>query len=144
MQGTSSSQQRTPAIPVQANHRQADGCRRRQTAGDDEFAGTIEIIPDEANNAIVFKASSRDYKRVLTVLKQLDIQPRQVLINVLVAEITLSGSVSYGIEWFLNKNIGSLPVRRRLYRSGGLDSKQSVQTHKHAAGNRQRLFFKRL
>ena len=64
-----------------------------RTAGDDDFAGTVEIIPDEANNAIVFKASNRDYKRVLTVLKQLDIQPRQVLINVLVAEITLSGKV---------------------------------------------------
>ncbi len=95
-----------------------------KTGGDDDFAGTVEIIPDEANNAIVFKASNRDYKRVLTVLKQLDTQPRQVLINVLVAEITLSGSVSYGIEWFLNKNIGSLGGSSGDYTAqGALDAK---------------------
>ena len=93
------------------------------TAGADDFAGTVEIIPDEANNAIVFKASNRDYKRVLTLLKQLDIQPRQVLINVLVAEITLSGKVEYGIEWFLNKNIGSLGGSSGDYTAqGALDS----------------------
>jgi general secretion pathway protein D len=105
-QGASlSSQQRTSSRPSQS----------RQTivrpttagaAGVDEFAGTIEIFPDESNNALVFKASSRDYKRVLTVLKQLDIQPRQVLINVLVAEITLGSSVQYGIEWFLTSSTG--------------------------------------
>jgi general secretion pathway protein D len=95
-----------------------------RAAGEDEFAGTVEIIPDEANNAIVFKAKNRDYKRILTVLKQLDIQPRQVLINVMVAEITLSGSMSYGIEWFLNKNIGSLGGSSGDYTAqGALDTK---------------------
>ncbi|MFH0994554.1 MAG: type II secretion system secretin GspD [Pseudomonadota bacterium] len=94
-----------------------------KTAGDDDFAGTVEIIPDEANNAIVFKASNRDYKRVLTILKQLDIQPRQVLINVLVAEISLTGKLEYGISWFLNKNIGSLGGSSGDYTAqGALDS----------------------
>lgn len=91
--------------------------------GQDESINTIEIIPDEKNNAIVFKANSRDAKRVMTILKQLDIQPRQVLINVLIAEITLSGSTSYGIEWFLNKNIGSLGGSSGDYTAqGALDS----------------------
>jgi len=99
------------------------------TSGADDFAGTVEIIPDEVNNAIVFKASNRDYKRVLTILKQLDIQPRQVLINVLVAEITLSSSVSYGIEWFLNKNIGSLGGSGGDYTvQGALDKTSSDKT----------------
>ncbi|MEI6260739.1 MAG: secretin N-terminal domain-containing protein, partial [Deltaproteobacteria bacterium] len=102
-----------------------------KTAGDDDFAGTVEIIPDEANNAIVFKASNRDYKRVLTILKQLDIQPRQVLINVLVAEISLNGKLDYGIEWFLNKNIGSLGGSGGDYTTqGALDStyKRNINT----------------
>ena len=110
MQGSQSSQQRTATQPQsrQTIVRPTATGAGRTAAGEDDFAGTVEIIPDEGNNAIVFKASNRDYKKVLTVLKQLDIQPRQVLINVLVAEITLSGSVQYGIEWFLNKNIGSI------------------------------------
>lgn len=76
-----------------------------KSSGTDEFGGTVEIIADEANNAIIVKAGNRDYKRILNVLKQLDIQPRQVLINVLIAEITLSESVEYGIEWFLNSSL---------------------------------------
>jgi general secretion pathway protein D len=66
-----------------------------------ELTGKVEIIPDETNNAIVFKASGRDYKIIREVLKQLDIVPRQVLINVVLAEVTLSGSLSWGVEWFL-------------------------------------------
>lgn len=95
-----------------------------RAGADDDFAGTVEIIPDEANNAIVFKAKNRDYKRVQSILKQLDIQPRQVLINVLVAEITLGGKIEYGIEWFLNKNIGSLGGSAGDYTvQGALDNK---------------------
>lgn len=124
MQGSASSQQRT-ATPSQSRQTivRPTAAGTGGTAGADDFAGTVEIIPDEANNAIVFKASNRDYKRVLTLLKQLDIQPRQVLINVLVAEITLSGKVEYGIEWFLNKNIGSLGGSSGDYTAqGALDS----------------------
>jgi general secretion pathway protein D len=106
MQGTTSSSQQRTSTPSQSRQTIVRPTAAGAAAGVDEFAGAIEIIPDEANNALVFKASSRDYKRVLTVLKQLDIQPRQVLINVLVAEITLSSSTQYGIEWFLNSSTG--------------------------------------
>jgi len=69
-----------------------------------ELSGKVDIIPDEINNAIVFKAMPRDYRIIQNVLKQLDIVPRQVLINVMVAEISLTGKMEYGIEWFLKGN----------------------------------------
>jgi general secretion pathway protein D len=131
-QSSTSSQQRT-TTPSQSKQTvvRPTTTGAGKTSGDDDFAGNVEIIPDEANNAIVFKASNRDYKRVLTILKQLDIQPRQVLINVLVAEISLSGKIDYGIEWFLNKNIGSLGGSGGDYTAqGALDStyKRSINT----------------
>lgn len=70
-------------------------------AGGGDLTGDVEIIPDETNNAIVFKANFRDYRVIHKVLQQLDIVPRQVLINVTIAEVSLSGKVKYGIEWFL-------------------------------------------
>jgi general secretion pathway protein D len=107
MQGAAASSQQRATTPTQPSRQTIVRPTAAGTAaGADEFSGTIEIIPDEPNNALVFKASSRDYKRVLTVLKQLDIQPKQVLINVLVAEVTLGVSVEYGIEWFLNSSTG--------------------------------------
>ncbi len=70
-----------------------------------ELLGEVKIIPDETNNAIVIKANRRDYQLIKEVLKQLDIVPRQVLIDVMVAEVTLDGSVEYGVEWFIRNHI---------------------------------------
>ncbi len=71
-----------------------------------ELSGEVDIIPDETNNAIVFKATPRDYRIIHKVLQQLDIIPRQVLINVMVAEFSLSGKMQFGIEWFLQGHDG--------------------------------------
>jgi general secretion pathway protein D len=124
--GSNTGTQTTPGAPAQNRGKttRTTGSDSGKRTGTDSFSGIVEITPDEANNAIVFKANNRDYKRIEAILKQLDIQPRQVLINVLVAEITLSGSVSYGIEWFLNKNIGSLGGSSGDYTAqGALDNK---------------------
>ena len=72
-----------------------------------ELTGEVEIIPDETNNAIVFKATGRDYRIIKEVLKKLDIVPRQVLINVVIAEVTLTDSLEYGVEWYLKDSAQS-------------------------------------
>ncbi len=79
-----------------------------------ELSGQVEIIPDETNNAIVFKATGRDYKMIKEVLKKLDIVPRQVLINVVIAEVTLSGSLEYGVQWFLKSSISEYEAHGTL------------------------------
>jgi general secretion pathway protein D len=125
-----SSQQRSASTTPSSQSRQTivrpTAAGGGKAGGDDDFSGVVEIIPDEINNAIVFKANNRDYKKVQSILKQLDIQPRQVLINVLIAEIKLSGELNFGIEWFLNKNIGSLGGSTGDYTAqGALDQKTS-------------------
>ena len=61
--------------------------------------GEINIVVDEANNALVIRAFSRDYKSILETVKKLDIYPKQVLIEALLAEITLDDSNKFGVEW---------------------------------------------
>ena len=90
-------------------------------SGTDEFSGNVEITPDEANNAILFRANSRDYRKIYTVLKQLDIQPREVLINVLIAEVTLTNSTKYGVEWLLKGTTGA-----GITLHGALDSTSGI------------------
>jgi len=85
-----------------------------------ELTGEVEIIPDETNNAIVFKANGRDYKIIQEVLKKLDIVPRQVLINVVIAEVTLTDSLEYGVEWYLKDSAQSnYKVQSKLH--SGID-----------------------
>ena len=36
----------------------------------------------------------------------MDVSPRQVLIEATIAEVTLSGRLKYGLQWFFNNNVG--------------------------------------
>jgi general secretion pathway protein D len=62
-------------------------------------AGEINIVVDETNNALVIRAFPRDYRTILETIKKLDIYPRQVLLDVLMAEVSLDDSNKFGIEW---------------------------------------------
>ncbi|MBF0101113.1 MAG: type II secretion system secretin GspD [Desulfobacterales bacterium] len=70
-----------------------------------DLTGEVTIIADETTNSIVIKANSRDYSLILEVLKQIDIVPRQVLINVVVIEVTLSRGNDYGIHWLFDTSL---------------------------------------
>lgn len=66
-----------------------------------KLTAEVSLVADPSTNTVIIRATERDYQEILSVLRQLDIVPRQVLISVIIAEITLSGSVEYGLEWFL-------------------------------------------
>jgi len=61
--------------------------------------GEINIVVDETNNALVIRAFARDYKAILETVKKLDIYPRQVLIELLLADITLTDDMQFGIDF---------------------------------------------
>ncbi len=69
------------------------------------ISGNVIIVPDESNNAIVVRANANDYARIKKSIQALDIVPRAVLIQVLIAEVTLTDDFAYGVQWFL-KNKG--------------------------------------
>ncbi len=72
-----------------------------QVAG--ELSGEVKIIPDEPNNALVIKAKPKDYVIIKDVLDKLDIMPRQVLVEVIIAEVQLQDELAYGVEWFIKQ-----------------------------------------
>ena len=61
--------------------------------------GEVNIVVDETNNALVIRALYRDYLSMIETIRKLDIYPKQVLIEVLLAEITLDDATRYGLEW---------------------------------------------
>ncbi len=66
--------------------------------------GSVNIIADQDNNAILVMAGPQDYRAIEGVIRQLDIRPRQVLIDATIAEVTLSNGLDYGVRWFLESN----------------------------------------
>lgn len=65
---------------------------------------TIKIIADRDNNALLILANGAEYEKIEEAIKKLDVIPRQVLVEVTIAEVTLTGALSYGLEWFFNSN----------------------------------------
>lgn len=63
-----------------------------------EVVGEVTIVTDEANNALVIKTSPRNYEIIEATIKQLDIIPKQVLIELLLASITLSDDFNFSLE----------------------------------------------
>ena len=62
----------------------------------------VNLSVDPGRNALIIYAYPRDYKNIQRILKQVDIPPRQVLIEVTVAEVTLTDQLEFGLEWYLN------------------------------------------
>jgi general secretion pathway protein D len=60
----------------------------------------VRVIPDKDNNALLILASPADYEVIETALRKLDVVPRQVLIEVTIAEVTLKDELAFGLEWF--------------------------------------------
>lgn len=67
----------------------------------------VKIIADEANNALLILAKGTDYRQILAALRQLDVSPLQVLVEVTIAQVQLTDSLEFGVEWFFKNNFGS-------------------------------------
>lgn len=71
----------------------------------------VRVVADKDNNALLIIASQADYEKIEIALKQLDVVRRQVLVEVLIAEVRLSDELRFGLEWFVtarNNTVGGL------------------------------------
>ena len=66
------------------------------------------IVADEETNSLLVRATPRDYRQLLTTLSRLDQPPLEVVINVIIAQVTLNDSTAFGIDWkYVWDNAGS-------------------------------------
>ena len=78
------------------------------TAGSGTLKGDVNITADESRNALIIEAAPTDYQIIKNLLTKLDIMPRQVLIEVTLAEVSLDESTSMGVEWAYVKGDANL------------------------------------
>ena len=69
-----------------------------------QFAGEPVLIADDSRNIIMIRALPPDYNRIQRLLERLDNMPRQVLIEVMVAEVNLTDEWRMGLEWWVKNN----------------------------------------
>jgi general secretion pathway protein D len=65
------------------------------------------VIADEPNNALLIMATNQEYQQILSALRQMDVVPLQVLVDVTIAEVTLGDDLRYGVEWYFSNRINT-------------------------------------
>ena len=63
------------------------------------FKEVVRIVADEISNSLIVLATPRDYDKIREVLLRIDVVPRQVLIEAIIAEIALTNDLQFGIEY---------------------------------------------
>jgi general secretion pathway protein D len=61
--------------------------------------GQVRFIADETINAVIVTTYPRNWEEIEATIKQLDRMPRQVLVEVLVTEVTLTDDLRLGVDW---------------------------------------------
>lgn len=82
------------------------------------------IIADEIQNSIIILATPEDYQLIEETVKKIDVVPRQVMIEALVASVELTDNMRFGLQWRIQNDItisGFKPFTRDISLDGPLD-----------------------
>ncbi len=63
-----------------------------------QLAGGVKISADPATNSLIIIATPQDYQIIKGVIEQLDIRRRQVYVQAVIAELSLSGTKTLGVD----------------------------------------------
>lgn len=73
----------------------------------EDIEGDITIIPDPDTNSLIIRTSPRNYPAILALINKLDLFPQQVLIEVLIVDLSVDESSDLGIDWAAQGTAGS-------------------------------------
>lgn len=63
-----------------------------------QLSSEIQIVPDEATNSLLVRATQEDWAILEQAIQALDLRPRQVLIEVLIAEVRKTRDLEIGVS----------------------------------------------
>lgn len=66
-------------------------------------ANLPHIIPNPFDNTLLIQGTEQEYQQILDLLRQLDVAPRQILIDAKIYEVDLTDALSAGVESYLQK-----------------------------------------
>jgi general secretion pathway protein D len=109
-----------PATPPPGTPAAAAAPKNEAAGAGVRMQGEIRIMADEKNNALIVQSTAHDYEVLLTTLKDLDVLPRQVLIDARIYEVDLTGDLTFGVRAFLDKKNSLTAINK----NGSFDASQ--------------------
>jgi general secretion pathway protein D len=61
----------------------------------------LRLVVDERSNSLIFYSTGKFYQELLPIIKKLDVMPKQVMLEVVIAEVKLTGSFAKGVNFAL-------------------------------------------
>lgn len=92
-QGTQQQNQNNSVASNQQNNSRNSNTAR-VVDGDD-----MRLVVDERSNSLIFYSTGKRYRELQPIIKKLDVMPKQVMLEVVIAEVTLTGSFAKGVEY---------------------------------------------
>ncbi len=80
------------------NQRQVESATPGATNPFDQLEKEVVVVPEPVSNKLVLSATPRYFEEIEGLIEKLDEQPPQVMIQVLIAEVTLGNTDEFGIE----------------------------------------------
>ncbi len=71
---------------------------------DGQPAAHAKVVADIENNALLIQTTARDYQRIQQILTKLDVLPTQVMLEAVIAEVTLNDELKFGLRWYFENN----------------------------------------
>ncbi|MFQ5560703.1 MAG: type II secretion system secretin GspD [Nitrospinota bacterium] len=73
--------------------------RSVKISGITEIEGELQVVSDGPTNSVIIRTNPIYYPTIMETIRQLDVAPMQVMIEIMVAELTLDKSTQFGLEW---------------------------------------------
>ena len=71
----------------------------------------VRLVVDQRANSVIIQSTGEDYRKLLPLIKRLDVMPKQVMLEVMIAEVTLSDEFKQGVEFALSQGDYSLSTK---------------------------------
>jgi general secretion pathway protein D len=92
------------SFPSQGPSSSSSSSNAKTTAGTSDAAldlsGQVHVVADSTSNSVMVLSPERNFTRIRTLLEDLDQPMRQVLVRVLVAEVTIEKGVDIGVQLY--------------------------------------------
>jgi len=97
--GSSSSSTMASAFSETKTSSRQTSNRNEQVASVSVFDVPVKIFADAINNRLIFRTTPRAFAMIKALLNRIDTVPSQVLLQIVIAEIKLSSSTNFGVEF---------------------------------------------
>ena len=73
--------------------------------------GGIQAAVNSRSNTVTFLTTGTQYQTILPLLRRFDVPPRQIMLDLMIAEVTLKDEFKHGVEWAVQRGEVSLTTQ---------------------------------